>query len=54
MSKSVYWVKINADIENTLNHCSTCLEYHNMQPQEKTKPHKVLAKLSEWFEQIFL
>ena len=39
---SVYWVNMNTYIENTIKHCSTCLEYQNMQLQI---PHKITAKL---------
>ena len=43
--ESVYWVNMNIDIENTIEHCPTCLEYQKMQLQEKTIPHMVLTKL---------
>ena len=42
--ESIYWVKMNADIQNTEKHCLTCLEYQNMQPQEKMECNEVLAK----------
>ena len=35
---------MNADIENVVKHCSTCLEYKDMQLQEKTTLYEVLAK----------
>ena len=43
--KSVYSVNMNADIENTIKHCSTYREYQNSQSQEKTISHEVQAKL---------
>ena len=52
--KSVYWVNMNADIENTIKQCSSCLEYQNMQLQEKTIPNKVLAKLWKLVGNIFM
>ena len=42
-SKSVYWVNMNADIENTVKQSYTWLEYQNMQLQEKTIPYELLA-----------
>ena len=36
---------MNADIEGTIKHCLTCLEYQNTQLQEKPTPHEALAKL---------
>ena len=42
--ESVYWVNMNADIENAIKQCFTCLEYQNMQPQEKTPFYDVPAK----------
>ena len=44
LHESLYWVNINADIENTAKHCLTCLEYQNTQPQGQATPHNVLAK----------
>ena len=45
--ESIYWVNMNANIENGIKHSSACLEYKNMQLQEKTIPYEVLAKLLE-------
>ena len=42
--KSVYQINMNTDIENTLKHCSTCLEYQNMQLQDKVIPYRTLTK----------
>ena len=42
--KSVYWVNMNATMENEVKHCATCLEYQKTQPQEKTTSYEVLAK----------
>ena len=41
----MYLANINADIENTINWCATCLEYHQTQPQEKAIQFEVLCKL---------
>ena len=49
-SESVYWVNMNTEIENTIKHFSACLEYQNMQLQEKTRLHEILAKLWEVFD----
>ena len=34
--KLVYWVNINSDTENHVKNCSTCLEFQEKQPKEKT------------------
>ena len=39
--ESVYWVNMNADINNTITQCATCLEYQQTQPHEKVIPHEV-------------
>ena len=41
----VYWVKLNADIENAVKHCSAGLVYQNAQLQEKTTSFEVSSKL---------
>ena len=40
--KLVFCVNMDADIENAVKYCSTCLEYQNMQLQEK--PYEVPSK----------
>ena len=45
--KFIYSVNMNANIENAIKHCSSCLEYQSTQLQEKTISHEVLAKLWE-------
>ena len=40
----VYWINMNADIENIFKDCSTCLKYQNTQLEEKTTPYEVPAK----------
>ena len=35
---------MNADTENAIKQCTTCLEYQNIEPQEEMTPHKVLVK----------
>ena len=44
VNKSVYWVNMNAYIENAIKQYSTCLGFHNTQLQERTTPYKVLTK----------
>ena len=39
--KSVYWVNINNDIESLVKNCSTCLEFQQTQPKEKTIHHDI-------------
>ena len=46
--ESVYFVKMNADIENIIMHCAKCLEYQQTQPYEKTVPYIVPCKPWEW------
>ena len=41
MCESVYWVNINNDLENHVENCSTCLEFQQMQPKEKTIHHDI-------------
>ena len=36
LCESIYWVNINNDIENHVKNCSTCLEFQQKQPKEKT------------------
>ena len=45
--KSVYWVNMNADIENAVKQFHLSIEYQNTKPQEKTTPYEVLSKPSE-------
>ena len=40
----VYWMNINADIENTIKQCATFLEHQYTQPHGKTIPHEVPYK----------
>ena len=42
--KSVYWANINADIENHIKSCKTCLEFQHMQPQKKIIHHDILLR----------
>ena len=35
---------MNADIENTMKQCATCLDYQQTQPYEKMIPHELLCK----------
>ena len=47
MYESIYSVNMNDDIENAVEHCSTCLEYQHMKLQEYTMPYEVADKLWE-------
>ena len=49
----IYWVNMNADIENAVKHCLTCLKYQNIQLEEKTTTHQVLAKQWVVVAQVF-
>ena len=40
----VYLVTMNANIQNTVKECVTCLEYMQTQPHEKTVPYEVPCK----------
>ena len=44
MCDLVYWVNMNADINNTVKQCATCLEYQQIQPHEKTLPYDIPCK----------
>ena len=37
--ESVYWFNVNAGIENTVKQCATCIEYQQMQQQERELPY---------------
>ena len=39
--ESLYWVNINNDIENHVKNCSTCLQFQQTQPREKTIHHDI-------------
>ena len=39
--QSVYWSRINVDIEKYIKNCATCLEYQQMQPKEKIVHHDI-------------
>ena len=43
--KSIYGVNINSGIDNHVKNCSTCLEFQQMQPKEKTMHHDILVRL---------
>ena len=45
--ESVYWSHINADIENHIKNCATCLEFQQMQPKEKVMHHDISLRLWE-------
>ena len=45
--KFTYWLNINADIENTINSCTTCLYSQATQLKDKLIPYNVPGKLWE-------
>ena len=42
--ESVYWITMNTDIEVTVNQCDKCLEYQQMQPQERALHFEIPCK----------
>uniref|UniRef100_A0A8C7WXQ6 Gypsy retrotransposon integrase-like protein 1 n=1 Tax=Oryzias sinensis TaxID=183150 RepID=A0A8C7WXQ6_9TELE len=42
--ESVYWIKMNDDIEKMCRSCSVCIEYQDANPKEPLQPHKVPTK----------
>ncbi len=42
--ESVYWTKINTDIEQMCKSCSTCAEHQDAHPKEPLIPHKTPTK----------
>ena len=42
--ESVYWVKINSDIENTCKSCESCQEQHDANRHEPLLPHCLPAR----------
>ena len=45
--ESIYWIKINTDIDNTIKNCPTCLEFQATQPKDKLIPHDIPDKPGE-------
>ena len=45
--ESVYWIVTNADIENHIKNCSTCLDFQQSQPEEKPIHHDIPGKPRE-------
>ena len=43
----VYWVDRNADIENTVKPCATCMEYQQTHLYGKNTPYEMPCKLRE-------
>ena len=39
--ESIYWINMNADIEDTVKNCPTCLDFQATQPKDKTISHKI-------------
>ena len=39
--KSIYWINMNAEIEDTGKNCPTCLDFQETQPKDKTISHKI-------------
>ena len=39
--ESVYWPSINADIDDFIKNCTTCLHFQQMQPKEKIIYHDI-------------
>ena len=45
--ESVYWVSMNANIEQTMQHCSTGLEYQSTQLHEAALHYDIPSKSCE-------
>ena len=45
--KSIYWININAGIEDTVENCHTGLDFQATQPKEKTISHKIPDRMWE-------
>ena len=41
---SVYWINMKADIECVVKQCTICLEYQQMQPQEKVLHYEIPSR----------
>ena len=39
--ESVYWFNMNADIENNMKQCTTCLEYQQMQSEQRALLYEI-------------
>ena len=42
--KSIYWAKINSNIDNYIKTCATCLMFQQTQPKEKIIHHDIPAR----------
>ena len=51
---TVYWERINADIENMIKNCSICQENHPAQPKETLQPHDIPSRAWEVVGEICL
>ena len=40
----IYWIKINADMENTIKILPAYLDFQATQPKDKTLPHEILGR----------
>ena len=45
--ESLYWTNVNTDIEHMVKQCATCLEYQQMQPQERVLPSEIPCRQLE-------
>ena len=43
----VYWMNMNADIENTVKQCNVCVDYQQMQPCEKKIPYDIVQAIGD-------
>ena len=43
-TQCIYWFNMNANIENTIKHFFTCLDFEQTQPKEKIIHHKIPGK----------
>ena len=45
--KSIYWVNIHADIEDTIKDFTVCHNFQATQPKDKTLSHEIPGRLWE-------
>ena len=44
----IYWVSMNANIENAVRNWSACLKFQQVQLKDKINPHEIPGKLIQY------